>query len=69
MTRTRTLLMHRMAGSIRDENLGAPVVIVQGFLGTNAAWIWGNFDHYLNFDSKFPRRTIFVRFVSYVLAL
>ncbi|KAJ7897080.1 alpha/beta-hydrolase [Mycena olivaceomarginata] len=60
MTRTRTLLMHRMAGFIRDENLGAPVVIVQGFLGTNAAWIWGNFDHYLNFDCKFPRRTIFV---------
>ncbi|KAJ7161357.1 alpha/beta-hydrolase [Mycena crocata] len=38
-----------------------PLVIVQGFLGGTAAWLWGNFEHYLNNDRNACRRhTIFV---------
>jgi hypothetical protein len=40
-----------------------PLVIIQGFLGSTGAWLWGNFENYLNMDSNStPRRTIFVRF-------
>ncbi|KAJ6520040.1 alpha/beta-hydrolase [Mycena sanguinolenta] len=51
-----------MAGSIRKDFCGRPIplVVVQGFLGTSGTWLWGNFEHYLNFYAKSPRRTIFV---------
>ncbi|KAJ6575339.1 alpha/beta-hydrolase [Mycena capillaripes] len=52
-----------MAGSIQsrtDFDESIPLVIVQGFLGSGGAWLWGSFEHYLNLGSKSPRRTIFV---------
>ncbi|KAF8215990.1 alpha/beta-hydrolase [Mycena galopus ATCC 62051] len=53
-----------MAGTIRSEAVRGPIplVIVQGFLGYNGAWMWGDFEHYLNLntESESPRRTIFV---------
>ncbi|KAJ7170095.1 alpha/beta-hydrolase [Mycena filopes] len=41
-----------------------PLVIVQSFLGGATAWLWGNFEHYLNLGTDKQtlktRRTIFV---------
>ncbi|KAK7064042.1 hypothetical protein R3P38DRAFT_2822035 [Favolaschia claudopus] len=42
------------------RNEPIPLVIVQGFLGTNGAWMWGNFEQYLNHASRVRRKTIFV---------
>lgn len=43
-----------------------PLVIVQGFLSSAGAFLWGNFENYLNQDlpGGIRRRTIFVRFVE-----
>ncbi|KAJ7446434.1 alpha/beta-hydrolase [Mycena galericulata] len=45
----------------KDGNEPIPLVIVQGFLGNTGAWLWGDFEHYLNHErhGKTRRRTIF----------
>ncbi|KAJ6503312.1 alpha/beta-hydrolase [Mycena vitilis] len=48
-----------MAGCSSFEE-PVPLVIVQGFLGGGGAWLWGNFEHYLNLNVECPRRSIFV---------
>ncbi|KAJ7751269.1 alpha/beta-hydrolase [Mycena maculata] len=58
---TSTSTVDRVSNVLENVNEPIPLVIVQGFLGSTGAWLWGDFEHYLNRSLPgIRRRTIFV---------